>query len=157
MANIPLIYNVSLPDVQKFKGTGTFDNNLDNFGNIQLVYNVSQSYDGKYNYVKVPLKSFKYNVEKIQDTNNVQFTELQTVEVEEKRNLNDVIAEYNNLIEENNLLNETVNSLIEKYENNDDKQMLSAMRDEIVKLRIQLGQGTTPTDFATDFPFLPIV
>jgi hypothetical protein len=156
MANIPLIYDVSMPDVQKFKGTGTFDNNLDNFGNIQLVYSISQSFEGKYNYVKIPLRTFMYNDQKIIDTTNVEFTELQTVQVEEKRNLNDVITEYNNLIEENNILNETVNSLIEKYEDNDDKQMLSAMRDEIINLRIQLGQGTTSTDFATDFPFLPI-
>lgn len=156
MANIPLIYNVSLSDVQKFKGMGTFDNNLDNFGNIQLVYNVSQSFEGKYNYVKIPLKSFIYNTQKIIDTNNVEFVELQTDQIEEKRNLNDVITEYNNLIEENNILNETVNSLIEKYEDNDDKQMLSAMRDEIINLRIQLGQGTTTTDFTSEFPFLPI-
>lgn len=156
MANIPLIYNVSLSDVQKFKGMGTFDNNLDSFGNIQLVYNVSQSFEGKYNYVKIPLKSFIYNTQKIIDTNNVEFVELQTDQIEEKRNLNDVIAEYNNLIEENNILNETVNSLIEKYEDNDDKQMLSAMRDEIINLRIQLGQGTTTTDFTSEFPFLPI-
>jgi hypothetical protein len=156
MANIPLIYNVSLSDVQKFKGMGTFDNNLDSFGNIQLVYNVSQSIEGKYNYVKIPLKSFIYNTQKIIDTNNVEFVELQTDQIEEKRNLNDVITEYNNLIEENNILNETVNSLIEKYEDNDDKQMLSAMRDEIINLRIQLGQGTTTTDFTSEFPFLPI-
>jgi len=156
MANIPLIYNVSLSDVQKFKGMGTFDNNLDSFGNIQLVYNVSQSFEGKYNYVKIPLKSFIYNTQKIIDTNNVEFVELQTDQIEEKRNLNDVITEYNNLIEENNILNETVNSLIEKYEDNDDKQMLSAMRDEIINLRIQLGQGTTTTDFTSEFPFLPI-
>ena len=30
MANIPLIYDVSLSDVQKFKELGTFTNNFDN-------------------------------------------------------------------------------------------------------------------------------
>ena len=52
MANIPLVYNVSLSDIQTFKDFGTFQNNFDNFGNDQLVYNISQSFDGKFNYIK---------------------------------------------------------------------------------------------------------
>lgn len=156
MANIPLIYNVSLSDVQKFKDLGTFDNNFDNFGNVQLVYNVSQSFDGKYNYVKIPIKNFEYNNLKIQDTNAVEFTELSTPVAEEKRNVNEVIVQYNNLLEENRILNQTVNSLVEKYENNDDKQVIAAMKSEIVNLRIKLGQGNVPSDFSDDFPFLPL-
>ena len=31
MANIPLVYNVSLVDVQKFRDFGTFANNFDDF------------------------------------------------------------------------------------------------------------------------------
>jgi len=156
MANIPLIYNVSLVDVQKFKDLGTFDNNFDNFGNAQLVYNVSQSYDGKFNYVKIPLKNFEYNSSKIKDTNTVEFTELSTPVIEEKRNLTEVITQYNNLLQENRILNETVNSLVEKYENNDDKQVIAAMKNEIVNLRIKLGQGNVPSDFSDDFPYLPL-
>lgn len=156
MSNIPLIYNVSLADVQKFKDLGTFDNNFDNFGNIQLVYNVSQSYDGRFNYVNIPLKNFEYNSNKIIDTNTSEFTELSSVVVEEKRNLNEVIIQYNSLLEENRILNQTVNELVEKYENNDDKQVIAAMKTEIVNLRIKLGQGNVPSDFSDDFPFLPL-
>lgn len=156
MANIPLIYDVSLSDVQKFKELGTFTNNFDNFGNVQLVYNVSQSYDGKFNYVKIPLKNFEYNNTKILDVNNVQFTELTTNVREEKRNLQDVLNQYNNLLAENRILNETVNSLVEKYEQNDDKQVISAMKTEIINLRIKLGQGNVPSDFSDNFPFLPL-
>lgn len=156
MSDIPLIYDVSLVDVQKFKDLGTFDNNFDSFGNLELVYNVSQSYDGKFNYVKIPVKHFVYNNQKILDTNNIEFSQLETTATTETRNLETVISEYNSLIEENNILNETVNSLIQKYESNDDKQMLSAMRNEIINLRIQLGQGVVPTDFDENFPFSPI-
>jgi len=156
MSNIPLIYNVSLSDVQKFKDFGTFANNFDNFGNLQLVYNVSQSAEGKFNYINIPLKNFEYNTEKILDTNTVEFSELSTTPVEEKRNLSDVIIQYNNLLAENRILNETVNSLVEKYEENDDKQVISAMKNEIINLRIKLGQGNVPSDFSDDFPFLPL-
>lgn len=156
MANIPLLYNVSLGDIQTFKDLGTFQNNFDNFGNDQLVFSVSQSYDGKYNYVDVPLKTFIYNEEKIVDTNATEFSELETPETEEKRNASEVINQYNLLIEENRILNQTVNSLIEKYENNDDKQVIAAMKSEIINLRIKLGQGKVPSDFGNDFPFLPI-
>jgi len=156
MSEIPLLYDVSLVDIQKFKDLGVFDNNFDNFGNLEQVYNVSQSYEGKFNYIKIPLKHFIYNSQKILDTNNIEFSQLETTATTETRNLETVISEYNSLLDENNILNETVNSLIQKYENNDDKQMLSAMRNEIINLRIQLGQGTTPTDFGAEFPFLPI-
>lgn len=155
MANIPLVYNVSLSDIQTFKDFGTFQNNFDDFGNDQLVYNISQSFDGKFNYIKLPIKSFLYNENKIADTSTVEFTELQTSAVAEKRNLTDVIIQYNNLIEENRILNQTVNSLVEKYENNDDKQVISAMKNEIIGLRIKLGQGKVPSDFDDDYPFLP--
>jgi hypothetical protein len=156
MANIPLVYNVSLSDIQTFKDFGTFQNNFDDFGNDQLVYNVSQSYDGKFNYVKIPIKSFLYNEDKIIDTTNVEFQELQTTKAEEKKNLQDVINQYNVLIEENRILNQTVNDLVEKYENNDDKQVIAAMKNQIIDLRIKLGQGKVPSDFGDDYPFLPL-
>jgi hypothetical protein len=156
MANIPLVYNVSLSDVQTFKDFGTFQNNFDDFGNDQLVYNISQSFEGKYNYIKVPIKSFLYNENKIVDTSQTDFTELQTTAAEEKRNLTDVITQYNNVLVENRILNQTVNELVEKYENNDDKQVIAAMKNEIIGLRIQLGQGKVPSDFDDDYPFLPL-
>lgn len=156
MANIPLLYNVSLGDIQTFKDLGKFQNNFDNFGNNQMVFSVSQSYDGKYNYVEVPLKTFIYNENMIVDTNNVEFSELETVQFEEKRNLSEVLTQYNILIEENRILNQTVNSLIEKYEKNDDKQVIAAMKSEIINLRIKLGQGKVPSDFGDDYPFLPL-
>jgi len=51
MANIPLVYNVSLVDVQKFRDFGTFANNFDDFGNLRQVYSVTQSVSGSLNYV----------------------------------------------------------------------------------------------------------
>lgn len=156
MENIPLNYDVAVDEVDSFKNLGTFSNNVDSFGNYQLVFSVAQSMNGNLNYVKVPLKTIVYNDDKILDSNSSDFTELQTLQVEEKRNTAAVLEQYNNLLEENRILNQTVNDLIEKYENNDDKQVINAQKDTIIALRIQLGQGKVPSDFGDDFPFLPL-
>jgi hypothetical protein len=147
MANIPLNYDVAVDEVSTFKTFGTFSNNTDSFGNLQLVYSVAQSVNANVNYVKVPLKTFVYNENKIVDSNTSDFTELQTPETQQK---------YNELLAENRILNQTVNGLVEKYENNDDKQVIDAQKNTIIALRIQLGQGNVPSDFSDDFPFLPL-
>ena len=157
MADIQLNYDVAVNEVSSFKNFGKFNNNLDSFGNYQLVFSVAQSVNGNVNYVKIPLKTFVYNEEKITDANAVDFTELQVVQLEEKRTVDEVLSQYNNLLEENRILNQTVNDLVEKYENNDDKQVISALKTTIISLRIQLGQGNVPSDFGDDFPFLPLV
>jgi hypothetical protein len=157
MPNIPLNYDVDAEGVNKFKITGEFNNNLDDFGNYQLVFTVAQSMTSELNYIKVPLKTFVYNNNKILDSNTSEFNELQTLQAEEKRNVNEILQQYNSLLAENRILNETVNTLVEKYENNDDKQVISAMKSEIINLRIRLGQGKVPSDFSDDFPFLPLI
>lgn len=156
MADIPLNYDVSVDEVDKFKNLGEFENNLDSFGNFQLVFSVAQSTEGKTNYVKVPIKTISYNNDKILETNSVEFFELQTTQVEEKRNINDILNQYNSLLEENRILNQTVNELVEKYENDDSKQVIAALKDTIIGLRIELGQGSVPSDFSDNFPFLPL-
>ncbi len=157
MANIPLNYDVAVDEVAAFKSFGTFVNNVDSFGNLQLVYSVAQSVNGNVNYVKVPLKTFVYNENKIVDSNSSDFTELQTPETQQKQNINELLQQYNELLAENRILNQTVNELVEKYEDNDDKQVIAAMKSEMIDLRIKLGQGVVPSDFSDDFPFLPIV
>ena len=157
MADIQLNYDVAVDEVSAFKNFGTFTNNADSFGNLQLVYSVAQSVNANVNYVKVPLKTFVYNENKIVDSNSSDFTELQTPETQQKQNINDVLQQYNELLAENRILNQTVNELVEKYENNDDKQVIDAQKNTILNLRIQLGQGKVPSDFSDDFPFLPLV
>lgn len=157
MANIPLNYDVATDEVYSYKNFGNFTNNIDSFGNVQLVFSVAQSINGNVNYIKVPLKTFVYNENKIVDANTTEFTELQNVQREENRNVDEILTQYNNLLAENRILNQTVNVLVEKYENNDDKQVINALKTTIINLRIDLGQGAVPSDFSDDFPFLPIV
>jgi len=157
MDGIPLIYDVATDEVATFKNTGEFDNNQDSYGNMQLVFSSAQSMDGNKNYVKIPLKTFTYNESKINDVEVVQFTEMTTTEIVEKRNIDEVLEQYDILLEENKILNNTVNELIDKYEQSDDKQVISALKTTIIDLRIQLGQGNVPSDFDDEFPFLPII
>jgi hypothetical protein len=136
MANIPLVYNVSLVDVQKFRDFGTFANNFDDFGNLRQVYSVTQSVSGSLNYVNLPLKILVYNESKIVDTNPTSFTELQTEESVDNRNIDQVLEEYNKSIAENRIMNETINQLVEKYETNDDKQVIASMKNEIINVGV---------------------
>lgn len=157
MSDIVAEYNVGLQSLQTFKDTGVFSNNIDAFGNFQLVFNNNKTTDGTYYYSNIDLKTLEYNTDKIVDTNSTQFNELQTLETVPTQDIAVVLQKYNEQLAENRILNETVNSLVEKYENNDDKQVIAAMKTEIIDLRISLGQGKVPSDFSDDFPFLPLI
>jgi len=157
MSDIVAEYNVGLQSLQTFKDTGVFSNNIDAFGNFQLVFNNNKTTDGTYYYSNIDLKTLEYNTDKIVDTNSIEFNELQTLETAPTQDIAVVLQKYNEQLAENRILNETVNDLVEKYENNDDKQVIAAMKTEIIDLRISLGQGTVPSDFSDDFPFLPLI
>lgn len=153
MSEIKVNYKDNLSDVQRFKDLGIFENNLDEFGNIKLKTNESAA---NQKYIVFELKNLNYNEAKILDTNSVEFEELSTVQSEQQLDIEEILTQYNVTLAENKNLNEIVNSLIEKYENNDDKNVINAMKNEIINLRIQLGQGNYPSDFQDEYPFLPI-
>lgn len=153
MSEIKVNYKDNLSDVQRFKDLGIFENNLDEFGNIKLKTNESAV---NQKYIVFELKNLNYNEAKILDTNSVEFEELSTVQSEQQLDIEEILTQYNVTLAENKNLNEIVNSLIEKYENNDDKNVINAMKNEIINLRIQLGQGNYPSDFQDEYPFLPI-
>ena len=67
MSDIQLNYDIATDEVSSFKNFGNFTNNVDSFGNYQLVFSAAQSVNGNVNYVKVPLKTFIYNDQKIID------------------------------------------------------------------------------------------
>lgn len=156
MADIVVEYNVGLKDLQTFRDTGVFANNFDSFGNLQLTFNRNDPSKGKYYYSNTLLKTLEYNPDKILDTNSLEFSELQNTEQQQAQDVTELLQKYNEQLAENRILNETVNSLVEKYENNDDKQVIAAMKNEIINLRIKLGQGNVPSDFSDSFPFPPL-
>jgi hypothetical protein len=156
MSDIPITYNIGLPEVQTFKDFGIFENNIDDFGNAQLIYLDSQDDSAKTHYLNFTLKVLSYDEVKIRDNNDVEFTELQSESKTEQIDVEELMMKYTSVLEENKVLNSKVNSLIEQYDATDDKVVIESMQHEIVNLRIQLGQGKMISDFDSSFPFLPL-
>jgi len=156
MADIELKYDTDLSNVEKFKNSGVFENNLDDNGNLQLIISDQQDSSAKTHYVSLELKTFSYDETKILDNNDLNFNELDDEEEVDDRNLEEILNQYNSVVAENRILNDTVNTLVEKYENTDDKVVIESMKKEIINLRIELGQGNVVSDFDDTFPFLPL-
>jgi signal recognition particle GTPase len=156
MANITVKNDSNPKIIQTFKDFGTFENNIDEFGNVNLNYVTSPENDAQHQYVKLTLRTFQYNESKIKDTSDTSFSELTTVETETAQDIEEILTQYNITLAENKNLNEIINRLIDKYENNNDKSIINAMKNEMINLRIQMKQGNHPSDFQDEFPFLPI-
>lgn len=155
---IKLNYNDAIPSVTKYKTDGKFENNLIN-DNINLIYKPTDNSKNKGDlyYTNIPLKIFEYDESKFVSKNKTEFTQFVSIENNDNNSENMVsISDYNTLLDENEELNNTIADLIKKYENNDSEQMILAMKNEIIQLRIQLKQGSSETDFSEDFPYLPI-
>ena len=156
MANITVNNDSNPTIIQTFKDFGAFENNVDEFGNVNLNYAISQNNDAPHQYVKLTLRTFQYNESKINDTSDSSFSELATVETEIEQDIEEILTQYNITLAENKNLNEIINRLVDKYEDNNDKSIINAMKTEMINLRIQLRQGNHPSDFQDEFPFLPI-
>jgi hypothetical protein len=155
MENIKVKYDTNPRDVQKFKEIGEFENNLSDFGFIQINKDDETSSSNE-TYVKFELKNLKYDESRILDTNSIEFGELSSAQTDRQQDIDEILTQYNMTLAENKNLNEIVNGLIEKYENNNDKSIISVMKTQIIELRILLGQGNYLSDFQDTFPFLPV-
>lgn len=156
MATIKVKNESSLSGISQFKDFGIFENNIDEFGNVNINYNSNSDVTAKDVYVRLDLSVLNYNENKIKDTSDVEFSELVSTQSDEQQDISMILNEYNVTLAENRNLNEIVNQLIDKYENNNDKSVINAMKNQIIDLRIQLGQGNYASDFQDTFPFLPI-
>lgn len=153
---LSLNYNDVVSSVEKYKSNGEFTNNLID-GNINLIYkttNNSKNISNLY-YTNIPLKVITYDNSKFENKDNVEFTQFIPVVTSSIEEETVSLDEYNTLLDQNNELSNALTNLVSKYENNDSEQMILAMKEEIINLRIQLGQGSSETDFSEDFPYLP--
>lgn len=155
MANIYETYDVDLKVVQQFKDFGTFKNNIDSAGNLQILNSSVENISGSVAYAMFSLKSLNYDESQIIDAESIHFTEFTTSEKQVEQNIQNILEKYDSVIAENKLLNDTINSLTERYDNTEDKTVIESMKQQIIELRIQLGQGNVESDFDSDFPFLP--
>lgn len=150
---ININYNNTPDDVNYYKSTGEFDNNIDG-NNIKLIYNNQTKTESNLYYTKIPLKYYTLDTSKLEESNQIDFMEMTTDDNRVEEDNSNLVEEYNNLLSENKQLNDTINTLVSKYENNDDESMIEAMKYQIIELRIQLGQGKTANDFSDEFPYL---
>lgn len=104
--------------------------------------------------LRVPVKVMEYDVNKLKSVYSLDFEEFNvpasaSIEPSERdveiESLKQTISNLNSLIESSNNLSE-INNL---------KSEVMANRDVIVELRISSGEGSSPSDFSTEFPYFP--
>jgi len=138
-------------EVKSFLVQGTFTNNLDDVGNINLF---TEPVDANQRYVAVPLLNYIYKNDQIESLYDVNITEFTIPSTNSTLNVISATDTIDNLSSENASLKDQLNAVLaastSKFTDND----ISAAKDVIVKLRIQLGEGKTNADFSDTFPYL---
>jgi hypothetical protein len=138
-------------EVKSFLVQGTFTNNLDDVGNINLF---TEPVDANQRYVAVPLLNYIYKNDQIESLYDINITEFTIPSTNSTLNVISATDTIDNLSSENASLKDQLNAVLaastSKFTDND----ISAAKDVIVKLRIQLGEGKTNADFSDTFPYL---
>jgi hypothetical protein len=141
--------------ISNFEKYGTFSYRFDEVGNVIL--NPSSSIFQQH-FIDIPLSNVNYDNTKITSFYDVEFTEFtKPVSANISSSVpTDVMDQINNLTDQNAQLTDRLNNLIAQSELDNSAANQQLVRDIILPLRIQLGQGTSAADFQTDFPYLPI-
>lgn len=141
--------------ISNFEKYGTFSYRFDEVGNVIL--NPSSSIFQQ-QFIDIPLRNVNYNNTKIASFYDFTFTEFtKPVSSSVSSSLpTDVIDEINNLTIQNQQLQGRLDTLIAQSELDNSSANKQLVRDIVIALRIQLGQGSSVADFQTDFPYLPI-
>ena len=140
--------------ISNFEKYGTFNYQFDEVGNIIL--NPSSSIYQQ-NYISIPLTNVNYNnkISSFYDYTFTEFVKPETTENESNIPL-DVIDQINSLETQNQELQTRLDDLIVRSESDNSAANLQVIRDIVLGLRIQLGQGFSSSDFDSEFPYLPI-
>lgn len=140
--------------ISNFEKYGTFNYWFDEAGNVIL--NPSSSMYQQ-NYIAIPLSNVNYN-SKISSFYDYTFTEFVKPEPTETESgiPADVVERINSLETHNQELQTRLDTLIAQSELDTSASELQAMRDIVLGLRIQLGQGFSSADFESEFPYMPI-
>ena len=149
----------NMPDftqqINDFTGTnGTYNYQFDEVGNVIL--NSSSSIFQQH-YVALPTVNFEYDNTKILSFYNVNFTEFIPTTVTSSVILSqNIIDTVNSLTEKNKSLESQLNSFVSTNEFISASADQQQIKDIILNLRVQLGQGTSSADFGSTFPYFPI-
>ena len=137
-------------EINNFLIKGTFDNNLDDVGNLNLNTDPMQINE---QYVGFSLSNYVYNNEKIEQLYDVTITEFNIP--------NSIVSVLSNdnfdkIAQENEILKTQLNSFISSSNENNSSATVDAAKDIIIGLRIKIGEGTSIDDFESTFPYLKV-
>lgn len=142
--------------VANFTNYGTYNYIFDVVGNEIL--NPSSSVFQQV-YFALPLGNYNYNDSKILSFYNPTFTEFvpttATASVSASVFPQEAIDQINNITYQNVQLQSQLESLIASSEMNSGSADTQSVKNIIIGLRIQLGQGSTASDFQDTYPYLP--
>ncbi len=141
--------------ITNFEKYGTYNYRFDEIGNVIL--NPSSSIFQQ-NFISIPLSNINYNTEKVSSFYDPTFTEfVKPVAPENAVSSSvEITDQLNAAITKNQELQSRLDSLILENEQVNTAANIQVVRDIILALRIQLGQGFSTADFQSEFPYLPL-
>lgn len=143
--------------IKKFLVSGDFANNLDDMNNIHLNVNENINLNGSDIFMSVNLLENKYDTSKITNLYDVNINTTNISNNNEVVTINDQLQDsYNNVIAENQALKDSLADMVNIIESNPAQAEVMASKDTIINLRIKLGEGKSPEDFESVFPYSPI-
>jgi hypothetical protein len=109
-------------------------------------------------FIAFPTVNMDYDNSKIQSFYNPTLTEFIPLPVTNNQSLlpQEIIDQINEVTQKNQVLSNQLDEMIAKSELTSADADTQLVKDIIMTLRIQLGQGASTLDFYNDFPYLPI-
>jgi hypothetical protein len=136
-------------EIKQFLIDGTFNNNLDDAGNINLSID---PIDVNQRYIKFGVQNYLYNNEQIATLYDVEIKEFAIPTTILPVTNSDITV--SQLMQENENLRNQLNAVIAADNQNSASAVVDASKDVIIKLRIKLNEGKSSDDFSDAFPYL---
>jgi hypothetical protein len=141
--------------ITNFQSNGAYNYQFDEVGN--QILNPSSSVFQQ-NYLSFPTVTVVYNASKISSFFDATLTEF--IPAQPSGSLpslsQDIIDQINEITQKSQVLQNQLDDMIAQSELDSSAADAQSIKDIVLALRIQLGQGTTSDDFQTEFPYLPI-
>lgn len=141
--------------INNFQNYGTYNYLFDEAGNEIL--NPSSSVFQQH-FIAFPTVNMDYDHDKIQSFYDPTLTEFTPPQATGSQSTlpQDIIDQINDITQKNQVLANQLDDLIAKSELTSAEADSQLVKDIILTLRIQLGQGASSSDFFNEFPYLPI-
>ena len=128
-----------------FTRTGQYDNTFDEFGNLVII-------DDDQKYLSVVLNEEVYEEQSVSAIYNLSIEEFKDTTTTPNKKVDSLESEKAALQKQI----ATLTSQLSSTNTSNKDTLISASRDVIVNLRIKAGEGSSPSDFNTTFPYLPL-